>query len=268
MILGRVRDGLGWRVRLWRRRAYLLRAFRNGRELARAYAHKRPCGRAVLWDGTTFRHPPDRTGLAETVLEIWYDGVYTGAFYRPAPGDVVIDAGANVGLFAAWLGRRFPAVRVLAFEPFAENFALLEANVRAAGAGNVAAHRAGLGGETGVGQMEAVGARSLDHRLTAAADGPDAVPVHSFADAVRLAGGRVALFKIDIEGSEYDLFDRADPADVAAVERFAVEYHDHVRAGTSALVAAKLAPSHDVTVRPCGPTYGMIYATRKGLPRS
>ncbi|HEY1187507.1 MAG TPA: FkbM family methyltransferase [Gemmata sp.] len=270
MMITRIRDGLGWRLRLWRRRAYLSRSFRNGLELARAYAHKHPCGRAVLWDGTTFRHPPDRTGLAETILEIWYDGVYTGSFYRPRPGDTVIDAGANVGLFAVWLARRHPRVQVLAFEPFEENHRLLEENARAARVTNVTAHRAGLGGTTGRGQMEAVGARSLDHRMRAGAEGADgSVPVYSFAAALRLAGAeRVALFKIDIEGSEAELFERAEPAGLAKVDRFAIEYHDHVRAGTSDLIAAKLAGTHEVAVRPCGPTYGMIYATLKGGARA
>lgn len=270
MILGRIRDGLGWRLRLWRRRAYLARPFRNGFELSRAYARKRPGGRAVLWDGTTLRHPADRTGLAETILEIWYDDVYTGSFYRPRPGDVVIDAGANVGRFSVWLARRNPKVKVLAFEPFEENHNLLTANAEAAKVTNVVAHRAGLSGRTGRGQMEAVGARSLDHRMKAGAEGEDgSVPVYSFADALKLAGSeRIALFKIDIEGSEAELVELAEASDIARVGRFAIEYHDHVRAGTSDLLAAKLAPSHEVTVIPCGPTYGMIYATLKGAARA
>ncbi len=88
--------------------------------------------------------------------------------------------------------------------------------------------------------------------------------MYSFADALRMAGGRVALFKVDIEGSEYDLLDRATADDIVKVDRFAIEYHDHVRAGTADMIAAKLAATHDVTVRPCGPGYGMIYATAKG----
>ncbi|MBY0455976.1 MAG: FkbM family methyltransferase, partial [Gemmataceae bacterium] len=221
----RVRDGLAWRWHLWRRCAFLVRTFRNGLALARAYRGKRPCGQAKLWDGTQFRHPPARTGLAETILEVWYDEVYTGAFYRPTPGDVIIDAGANIGLFAVWLARRHPDCRVLAVEPFGENFALLEANIASARVSNVSAHKAGLGGETGRGRMESVGARSLDHRMSAApTGGVEGVPVYSFADALRLAGGRVALFKIDIEGSEHDLFARAAADDLAGVARYAIEY--------------------------------------------
>lgn len=260
----RIREGLGWRWRLMGRWAFLARSFRNGLSLARRYRRKQPCGRAVLWDGTEIRHPADRTGLAETILEIWYDRVYTGDFYRPKPGDVVIDAGANVGLFCVWLARSQPGCRVLAFEPFAENHRLLEENIRSARVSNVEAHRAGLGGATGRGTMEDVGTRSLDHRMrTDSEAGDGSVPVYSFADALGLAKAeRVALFKIDIEGSEYDLFEAAAESSIARVDRFAIEYHEHTRPGVVDLLTARLAPTHTVTVHPCGPGYGMLYATR------
>jgi FkbM family methyltransferase len=263
-VIARIREGLGWRWRRVGRLAFLARSFRNGLALARRYRRKQPCGRAVLWDGTEFRHPADRTGLAETILEIWYDRVYTGDFYRPRSGDVVIDAGANVGLFCVWLARQQPGCCVLAFEPFAENHRLLEENIRAARVSNVGAHRAGLGGATGRGVMESVGARSLDHRMHEGA-GDGSVPVYSFADALKLAkADRIALFKIDIEGSEYDLFETAEAPDIALVDRFAIEYHEHTRPGVVELLTARLSPTHTVAVHPGGPGYGMLYATLKG----
>jgi FkbM family methyltransferase len=270
-MIQKLRDGLGWRWRLWRRYGFLVRSFRNGFALANRYRKRLPCGRVVLWDGTVLTHPPSRTGMLETILEIWYGQVYTGRFYRPSPGDVIIDAGGNVGLFSVWLARRHPRCRVVAFEPFEENYRLFMQNVESAGVKNVAVYCAGLGGETGRGQMEAVGERSLDHRLAADGrdDAPGSVPVYSFADALRLADSpRVALFKVDIEGSEYELFEKADPADLARVNRFAIEYHEHAHPGVVDLLRAKLAPTHDVTVSPGGPGYGMLYATirTRGTP--
>jgi FkbM family methyltransferase len=271
MVVRWLAEGLGWRWFVLRRAAYLLTSFRNGATLADSYRRKKPCDRAVCWDGAVLRHPPGRRGLAETLLEIWFDQVYTRGFYRPAPGDVVIDAGANVGLFSVWLARRFPACRIVAFEPFAENYDLLCANLRSAHVSNVEAHRAGLGGRSGFGRMEDTGPRSLDHRLTTDPGGDasqaGAVRVHSFADALRLAGGGpVALFKIDVEGSEHDLFEHAEPADLARVARFAIEYHDNIRPGTLDLLKRRLADSHDVRL---GISYpygdGMLYATRKTL---
>jgi FkbM family methyltransferase len=260
-----LRDGLGWRWRRLRRYAFLVRTFRNGPGLVSRYRRRQPCGRAVCWDGTEFRHPDDRGGLVETILEVWFDRVYTGGFYSPRVGDVVIDAGANVGLFAVWLARRYPGCRVIAFEPFDENYRLLCENIRSGGVATVEAHHAGLGGTSGRGRMAEGSTRSLDHRLEPADDGPGAVPVYSFADVLKTTDpARVALFKIDIEGSEFDLFASASAADLARVERYAIEYHEHLRPGTLELLRSRLEPTHAVTVHPAGhPGYGMLYALKR-----
>jgi hypothetical protein len=39
-----------------------------------------------------------------------------------APSDVVLDVGAHIGLFAAYVGLRHPDVLIHAFEPFPANF--------------------------------------------------------------------------------------------------------------------------------------------------
>lgn len=258
-----------WLARRWRtlrRCGFLLRSFRNGPHLAYSHLRRVPCARAVTRDGLTLDHPADQLGLTDTLAEIWHDEVYTGRFYRPAPGDVVIDAGANVGLFAVWLAWRTPGCQVLALEPFAENYRLLCRNAEGAG-GAVRAVRAALGGRTGHGRMRVRTEWSLDHQLAPAGpDDPDAVPVYSFRDALDLAGAAtVALFKVDIEGSEYDLFAGASPDDLRRVDRFAVEFHDNIRPGTLDLVRSRLDPTHVVLVScPSGNGCGMLYATRRG----
>ena len=61
-------------------------------------------------------------------VEIWYLGVYD--FLRPDYGSVVLDVGANVGIFtlraSAWVGNKG---RVIAVEPLPNNFSLLRKNV-------------------------------------------------------------------------------------------------------------------------------------------
>ena len=112
MIVKRVKEGLAWRYRSITRRAarkrYLRRTFANGEALASSYLNGTPCDEAVCRDGMVIRHPPGRSALAQMLLEVWFDEVYTGAFYSPQPGDTVVDAGANIGLFSLLIGRRQP----------------------------------------------------------------------------------------------------------------------------------------------------------------
>jgi hypothetical protein len=113
--------------------------------------------------------------------------------------------------------------------------------------------------------MEAVGPQSLDHRLAAdPGNGAGAVPVHTFADVLRLAAApRIALFKVDIEGSEYDLFEYAEQKDLSKVELFAIEFHEHVRPGVLDLLKSTLASTHEVTTVAARPEYGMVYAKNR-----
>jgi FkbM family methyltransferase len=266
VLLKRVREGLSWRWQLAQRKRYLRRQFQNGDELARTYLAKEPCEAAICRDGTNIRHP-NRTGLAQTILEVWFDQVYTGKFYHPRPGDTIVDAGANIGLFSLWIARTCPGCRVLAFEPFTENFQLLEANLAASRIRGVEAIPAGLAGEIGCGVMRDGGIRSLDHRLEVVGNktaDDSGVRTISFSEVLRLAGGSVNLFKCDIEGSEYELIQHAEPHELRAVSRYAIEYHEAIRPGTLQLLRSRLAATHNVMTCPAGDLgYGMLYAKLK-----
>ncbi len=242
---------------------FLLRTFRNGPALIRAYRRGLPAGEAVLWSGARLLHPPDRGGFVGTILEVWRDRVYTAGFYEPLDGDVVVDAGAHVGLFSLMVARANPRCRVVALEPFAENHACLEANVRTLGARNVEVLRKAVGKGPGVAAMRAVGTRSIDHVMAPAVRGRgDEVEVVGLEGILALAGvSKVALLKCDVEGSERDVFEAARPEVLVRFERVALEYHDNLRPGTLRVLLERLRPTHEVEVRPePGQEHGLLLA--------
>jgi len=260
------KKGLAWRWRMATRLRYLRRTFRNGDELARSYLNRTACETAVLRDGIVVRHPVGRTGLCGMILEVWHDEIYTGRFYTPAPGDVVIDAGANIGLFSLLVARRQPQCKVLAFEPFDENFRLLTENLAGAGASGVRAFSLALAGESGTASMSDVGTRSQDHQLAASpSPGTEkrSVRTCSLFEVFRMANADVIqMFKCDIEGSERELFAGADTDTLRRCQRYAIEYHDNLQPGTLDLLLRRLSPTHTLDVRPAGDGgYGMLYAT-------
>ena len=266
--------------------ARLMRHFRNGFSLALHIHARRRVEELVLWDGTRIAHPPGREGLLETMHEIWLQHVYTEGFYRPGNGDVIVDAGANIGLFAIYMARQNRRCRVIALEPFAENFEFLEANRARARCDNVRCCAMALGGNYGEAQMEAVGTRSLDHMLRGPESSglPDAmsqprtrtmqpkseagnVPVIPLSGLFELTvSEEIDFLKVDIEGSERDVFAAATPDLLRRIRRVALEYHDHLVPGTLELVRTALAPTHEVTIRPslqmgCG----ILLARRRDL---
>ena len=63
------------------------------------------------------------------------------------PGDVIIDIGAHIGMFAIYTALRFPQVVIHAFEPFPENFERLKQNLDRNGITTVRIHHQGATGD-------------------------------------------------------------------------------------------------------------------------
>jgi FkbM family methyltransferase len=97
--------------------------------------------RATLPDGRQFWcvHLHETRGVPEEIPGYWQHGIAV------SPGDVVLDVGANIGLFAVDAASRGASVH--AFEPMPATFAALEANARdfAGEPGHIQTYNLGLG---------------------------------------------------------------------------------------------------------------------------
>jgi FkbM family methyltransferase len=184
----------------------------------------------TLQDGRPIVHP-DRVGLVATLIELWHHRGYTQGLYRPRAGDVVIDAGANVGVFSTFLLRANPSLRVLAIEPAEENLAYLKHNFETFGGRAQDIIAAALGPEPGTAHFQ-MSERSLDHRVVDTNESSDhvvTVPVVTLDQVLEQAGvDRVALLKLDIESAEYALLDAISDATLSRFDRIAIEPHPKI----------------------------------------
>ncbi|HEY4095213.1 MAG TPA: FkbM family methyltransferase [Baekduia sp.] len=126
---------------------------------------------------------------------------------------VVLDAGANIGMFSIWASRRWPGCRAIAVEPLPRNIALLERNLALAlPAGTyevVPAAATTADGEVTFGGGAFTNGRVLDGGEPAS----DSVTVPA-RDLFALTDG-VDVLKLDIEGGEWPIL--ADPRFSAAL---------------------------------------------------
>jgi FkbM family methyltransferase len=227
-----------------------------------------PFDEVIFWDGTRISHPPGRGGLAEAVVELCLERTYTASFYRPAGGDVIVDAGANIGLFAIQMARQNRRCRVFALEPFSENFQYLQANIARRYAETITCCEVALGEASGTGHMQP-GTRSLDHVLRLDSSGANDIPVIPLSGLFDLARAQeIDFLKVDIEGSEHKVFAAASPDVLGRCKRIAIEYHDHIVPGTLDLLRRVLAPTHEVNVRPSTMQgCGILLALRRDLKK-
>jgi FkbM family methyltransferase len=119
-------------------------------------------------------------------------------------GDRALDLGANIGYFTLLLAKLVGVEgHVIAFEPDAQNFALLEQNVRANDLENVDLRRQAVSDRSGTTFLYRNPFNPGDHRLVGDAGMPrEEAEMVALDDVVRQEFGRLRWIKMDIQGGE------------------------------------------------------------------
>jgi FkbM family methyltransferase len=143
-------------------------------------------------------------------------------FESASPRPFMLDCGANVGLVTAYLKRRFPEARVVAFEPDPDCFAALQYNCRPfRGVDTVQAAVWTSDCELEFDPVGAVGGH------VAALSGSGEIESRIRVKAVRLRDylvEPVEFLKMDIEGSELEVLGDCEDR-LHMVRRLFVEFH-------------------------------------------
>jgi FkbM family methyltransferase len=208
-----------------------------------------------------------------------------------ADGALIIDVGANIGLFSLWASKQAPSAQLLAIEPAVRTFALLEANLGAWGCSSrVAAVQAALG-DTPMERAPLLWyarmpGNSTLHPDEKAADAVafrpgrreamfrcpgnavDLVRVETLSALLRSRGcvGNVALLKIDVEGSESSVLHGVTQDDWPRIEQVVVETHtQEKRQGVLDTLRRHyeiVGEVADVELESCGLDRAIVYARR------
>jgi FkbM family methyltransferase len=156
--------------------------------------------------------------------------IFLRKVYRVRATDrVILDLGANIGLFTLYAARRAPQARVVALEPFPSTFRRLLETVHDHHLDDrVTCLNIAVTGASGVRIMPTTPIPSQSRFLAPADSGRSGTEVvgktlETVLDENDL--DRVDLLKIDIEGSEYEVLLSTPPSALARISRIAMEYH-------------------------------------------
>ena len=149
---------------------------------------------------------------------------------------VIVDAGANIGLTTIYYASRYPQARVLAIEPEARNFALLAKNARPYP--NVVPLQAALWSadtrlvviDPGLGFWGFQTANPSAHTAGAPRQEVAAITLGRLMRQYDI--GQIDLLKVDIEGSEKEVFESIGPW-LGRVGVILIELHDRLKMGCS-----------------------------------
>ena len=186
-------------------------------------------------------------------LRLWIDDMLVGDYlfqqifeaqeyfpegFAPPSEGLIVDVGANVGLFSCFVASRSTEVEVLAFEPSPWNFERLNCHIEANRIDRIAAVSVALGEEDGQAFLwmpHDEGAHSLFKSNASLYDrGRGFQGANTLVEIRRLSTylnrvDKVELLKLDCEGSEYSIL-KEIRGELDRVNMVVLEYHPNVRA--------------------------------------
>ena len=163
-----------------------------------------------------------------------------GFVYKmPFTAKTILDAGANIGLSTIYLKNIFPEACIISIEPSTSNFSILEKNTSIYG--GICLIKGAL---MGTNQMVAINNPLEDYASyrVSPSNNLDTIQSYTISDILQLTESHtIDLIKMDIEGSEKDVFENLDNDSYDCISSFAIEIHDHLFPGAHALIIEKLA---------------------------
>lgn len=159
---------------------------------------------------------------------------YGTPFEKGTPPKFIIDGGANIGMATVYYASRYPSAKVFAVEPERDNFKMLTRNC--AGLKNVILKRAALWPTKGKLGLK----NSTNDAWAFLVEKPPASRNYEEIEAItieqilnELGASKIDILKLDIEGSEKELFENCDNW-LSNIGEIAIELHDRIKPGCAA----------------------------------
>ena len=151
----------------------------------------------------------------------------------------IIDAGANIGLSTIYLKGKFPNASIISIEPSQINFEILKKNT-AGYAGITLQHCALLGTE----QMVSISNPDDNYAAFKVSQNDNLNNIKAYPLSYFLKSDgfeNIDLVKVDIEGSEMDVFSKIDDNTLSKISAFAIEIHENMVPGSTEIINRKLS---------------------------
>ncbi len=138
----------------------------------------------------------------------------------------IVDVGAHVGFFCLYCRAFNKKVPIFAIEPAPDNLACLRDHLQANKIKGIQVVAGALAGKTGKGNL-VIASDSHNHCLANDNDEGAVIKTYSLSDfCQRNKIKNISLLKMDIEGGEFDVFERLRADDFLLFKNVILEYHN------------------------------------------
>lgn len=145
----------------------------------------------------------------------------------------IIDCGANIGLATAYFKGEYPDAKIISVEPEQDNYELLQKNTESLS--NVHCLNYGVWNKSALLEVHDVGLGNWGFTTTEVQfeneSTIEAISISEIIDRYKI--DTIDILKIDVEGSEREIFQENTDEWLSKVKILIVELHDHMRSGCS-----------------------------------
>ncbi|MEY2760467.1 MAG: hypothetical protein RLZZ96_367 [Bacteroidota bacterium] len=171
-----------------------------------------------------------------TFKQVFIEGQYN--FHIPFTPKTILDGGANIGLASVYFSHRYPSASIVAVEPSQENFNVFEKNI--VNFSNVKSKLGGIWNDNK--HLSIVNSKENDNAFMVEevnASTPGSIPAFSISSIMQeMNWSTIDLLKLDIEGSEKEVFEKNYESWLPHTKMIIIEVHDHMRKGAAKSVFA------------------------------
>ena len=181
-----------------------------------------------------FKHPIYFRGIVSDVFmfeQIFVDNQYNIEInFQPK---AIIDLGANVGFASVYFANRFPDAKIIALEPDSSNYSTALKNLEPYK--NVSLIKGAVWDKSEKINLVDIGHGEAAY-MVKSGEGENAIKAYTIPELMEiLKVNEVDILKIDIEGSEKEIFESSDSW-INKAKIIIVETHDRYKKGTSKAV--------------------------------
>nr|AQS28773.1 hypothetical protein [uncultured archaeon] len=212
----------------------------------------------------------NKTSDRNLINEIFIKKDYTKKF-DVGEKDVVVDIGANIGMFSLLAAKSAVKGRVYSFEPFSENFNLLMENIKLNNLENIVPIKGAVAQRNGTRKLYLVkgknfGGNSFEKKHwqadTSKTIKVETVTLDKFIRSYKIE--KIDFLKVDCEGAEYEILMNCSKDTLSKIRKISLEFHDFDKTKkVLALIKFLEDNNFDVVSTEIGRPIGMIYAVNK-----
>ncbi len=209
----------------------------------------------------------NRSLIVDLASEIFIHEVYNPKEMKINPGDLVIDIGANIGVFGLYASKNLASM-VYEIEPLVENIPIIKSNFEKNNFKNLKILNVAVSDKDGSDKLFTADLDShgllFDHNVQGGLTKFKIVKTMTLETIIKKNKiNHINFLKMDCEGSEGNIFKSTKSKTWKMIDKVAIEYHDNVSVLNHQNIVSKLTSNgYKTRIVENDNFFGYIYAWR------